>query len=170
MIDGTLQTDGPRPAVRFERHLRQPPDVVWRALTEPAELKAWFPTDIITDRWEVGATLEFPFRNDEGPTMTGTVLECDEPRRLAYTWGDDVLRFELAADGEGGTRLVFIDEVDANVAARNAAGWDICLDALAGQAPPEPGWKPRFDGYVAAFEPVLGAQEGPPPAFDDAAH
>ena len=28
-------------------------------------------------------------------------------------------------------------------------------------------WKPRFDRYVAAFEPVLGHQDGPPDGYHD---
>ena len=40
------------------------------------------------------------------------MLEYDEPRVLAYTWGDETLRFELEAVGDG-TRLVLIDELDS---------------------------------------------------------
>ena len=43
VTDGTLQTGGGRPAVRLERVLADPPAVVWRALTEPAESAGWFP-------------------------------------------------------------------------------------------------------------------------------
>ena len=51
-----------------------------------------------------------------------TVLAVDEPKLLSYTWGDDeVLRFELLAEGEG-TRLVLTDQLQASWAARNAAG------------------------------------------------
>jgi uncharacterized protein YndB with AHSA1/START domain len=163
--------------VRFERHLSHPPEKVWRALVDRDELRTWFPTDIITDEWKVGATLEFPFRNNEGPTVTGTVLELDEPRVLAYTWGDDTIRFELSPGPTGGTDLVLTDELDGAIAARNAAGWEICLEHLAGHGPGDDGpgdhspgehspgdnaWKPLFDQYVAAFEPTLGPQEGPP--------
>jgi hypothetical protein len=42
-------------------------------------------------------------------TLTGEVLEVDQPNALAFTWGEDTLRFELLAEG-GGTRLVLIDE------------------------------------------------------------
>ena len=83
------------------------------------------------------------------------------PRRLAFTWGEETLRFELSPDGDG-TRLVLIDELPAAHAARNAAGWETCLDRLAGLAPAEDAWKPRFERYAAEFAPVLGPQEGPP--------
>jgi uncharacterized protein YndB with AHSA1/START domain len=164
MSNGTLVLDGARPAVRLERRLPDPPSVVWRAITEPEQLRSWFPCDveIAGGRWEVGAALTFPFgEHGYDTTLTGEVLAVDEPNALAFTWGEDVLRFELSA-ADGGTRLVLIDELQAAHAARNAAGWDVCLDRLAGLGPGDDGWQPRFESYVAAFEPALGAQEGPP--------
>jgi hypothetical protein len=106
--------------------------------------------------------LTFPFQ-DHGVdmTLTGEVLAVDEPNALAFTWGEETLRFELSP-ADGGTRLVLIDELPAAHAARNAAGWDVCLDRLAGLDPGEGAWQPRFESYVAAFEPALGPQEGPP--------
>lgn len=162
MSDAALDTVGGRPAVRFERLLRKPPEAVWRALTDPAELRTWFPTDIVTDEWRVGATLSFPFRRGEGPTASGTVLELDEPRLLVYTWGEETLRFELTPLDDGGTRLVMTDELDGGIAARNAAGWHVCLEMLAGNSPEKGAWKPLFDRYTAMFEPELGPQQGPP--------
>jgi hypothetical protein len=97
-------------------------------------------------------------------TLTGKVLEADEPDLLVFTWGEETLRFELSAAG-GGTRLVLIDTLPADAAARNAAGWDVCLDRLAGLAVDPNGWKPRFDAYVAEFEPVIGPQAGPPAEY-----
>jgi len=160
MTEARLLTDRPRPAVRLERHLADPPDVVWRALTEREQLRSWFPCDVIVSggRWEIGAGLTFPFPPGTlDLTLTGEVLEVDEPNVLEFTWGDDTLRFELAADGEG-TRLVLIDELPSDSAARNAAGWERCLDRLEGVEPDANGWQPLYDRYAAAFEPVLGPQ------------
>ena len=42
MTDGTLETIDGRRALRFERRLPHPPERVWRAVTEPAELARWF--------------------------------------------------------------------------------------------------------------------------------
>jgi hypothetical protein len=58
------------------------------------------------------------------------------------------------------------EELSANIAARNAAGWDSCLDRLQHGAEREQ-WKPRFDRYVAVFEPTLGHQDGPPEGYRD---
>jgi uncharacterized protein YndB with AHSA1/START domain len=72
--------------------------------------------------WEVGAGITFPFPPEViDMTLTGEVLEVDEPKVLAFSWGDEKLRFELSPEGEG-THLVLIDELPAGAAARNAAG------------------------------------------------
>ena len=162
MTTGSLLTDGSRPAVRLERDLVDPPQVVWKALTDRDELRAWFPCDVVVDgeRWVVGAAITFVFPPEADMTLTGEVLEVDEPRALVFTWGEERLRFELSPR-DGGTHLVLIDELPSSAAARNAAGWEVCLDRLAGDDSGE-AWQPRFEAYVAAFEPVIGAQEGPP--------
>jgi uncharacterized protein YndB with AHSA1/START domain len=164
MTDATLLTDHERPAIRLERHLPDPPAVVWQALTEREQLRSWFPCDVIVDgeRWEVGATITFPFPPETlDLTLTGEVLEVDEPNVLAFTWGEDTLRFELSPDGDG-TRLVLVDELPADSAARNAAGWENCLDRLAGLQPAPNAWQSRYERYAAAFEPALGPQERRP--------
>jgi uncharacterized protein YndB with AHSA1/START domain len=166
MTDATLLTDGARPAVRLERHLLDPPPLVWRALTDREELRAWFPCDVIVQgaQWTVGAPITFEFAPEHELTISGEVLEVDEPHVLALTWGEDSLRFELAPL-DGGTRLVLIDELPPGAAARNAAGWEPCLDRLAGRDPDDE-WQARFDAYAATFEPVIGRQEGPPAGFE----
>ncbi|HEY2766710.1 MAG TPA: SRPBCC domain-containing protein [Solirubrobacteraceae bacterium] len=167
MTDATLLTDRARPAVRLERLLPDPPATVWRALTDRERLRSWFPSDVIVEggRWVAGAAITFPFPPEIiDMTLIGRVLEVDEPNVLVFTWGDDALRFELTPH-EGGTRLVLIDELPASGAARNAAGWDTCLDRLAGLEPSAEAWPPRFAVYVALFEPALGTQEGPPAGY-----
>jgi uncharacterized protein YndB with AHSA1/START domain len=160
MSDAMLLTDGTRPAVRLERRLPDPPEVVWGALTERERLRTWFPCDVIVD-----AAISFAFDPDVlDLTLTGEVLEVDEPRLLVFTWGEETLRFELSSDGDG-TLLALTDELPANAAARNAAGWDSCLDRLAGLAQVSDAWQPRFTAYAARFEPVLGHQDGPPEGY-----
>jgi uncharacterized protein YndB with AHSA1/START domain len=166
MADATLLTDRERPAVRLERQLTDPPSVVWSALTERDRLADWFPSDVEVEggRWVAGAAIRFVFPPEViDMTLEGRVIEVDEPHVLSFNWGDDLLRFELSASGTG-TRLVLIDELPGSWAARNAAGWDECLDRLAGLEG-GPGWRPRFEAYAAAFEPRVGAQEGPPEGY-----
>jgi hypothetical protein len=54
-----------------------------------------------------------------------------------------------------------IDELPAGAAARNAAGWEDCIDRLAGAQPAPNAWQTNFAIYRAAFEPAVGPQEGP---------
>jgi uncharacterized protein YndB with AHSA1/START domain len=167
MNDGTLLADGPRPAVRLERHLPDPPSIVWLAITDREQLRSWFPCDVVVadGRWEVGAAITFPFPPEViDMTLTGEVLAVDEPTILAFTWGEEILRFELSP-ADGGTDLVLIDELPAGIAARNAAGWEVCLDRLVGLSPGPDAWRPYFEAYVVAFEPALGPQEGPPAGY-----
>lgn len=170
MSDATLLTDMQRPAVRLERHLADPPEVVWKAITDRQQLRSWFPCDVEVsgEGWEVGATIKFCFSPEViDMTLDGKVLAVEEPKLLVYTWGEDTLRFELHPNGDAGTRLVLIDELPAESAARNAAGWDECLDRLAGQSG-ERGWQTRFERYAAEFIAVLGPQEGPPTGYKGA--
>ena len=147
--------------LRFERHLARPVGSVWRAVTELDEMRAWFPTRIETDGWTVGARLTHHFDHHDIDPLPGTVLEWDPPRRVSFTWGDDTITFELTPTADGGTTFVLTEELSASHAARNAAGWDYCLDRLE-LGVEQQSWQERFDRYVAKFEPVLGSQERPP--------
>lgn len=167
MNDASLIGTDDQPAIRLERQLTDPPEVVWGALTERERLRDWFPCDVIVagGEWLPGAAIEFPFPPDLiDLTLTGEVLEVEHPHRLVFTWGEEVLRFELTPR-DGGTHLVLIDQLPPAAAARNAAGWDACLDRLAGSEPPEGHWRERFTIYTTAFEPSLGPQEGPPSGY-----
>jgi uncharacterized protein YndB with AHSA1/START domain len=159
MTDAILQRAGERPQLRFERHLRRPVDEVWRAVTDPEAMRAWFPTRIVVDEWRVGATLRHEFEGGTMEPLSGTVLEWEPKHRVAFTWGTDVITFELRAEGAG-TSFVLTDELGASIAARNAAGWEVCLQRLEDGTAAD--WQSRFDHYVDVFEPVLGKQEGPP--------
>ncbi len=161
MSEATLLRAGARPVLRFERHLPRPIDTVWRAVTDPIEMRSWFPTRIDIEEWKVGAGLTHHFDQHDMDPLPGTVVAWDPPRRVSFTWGSDTISFELTAAPDGGTIFVLTEELSANIAARNAAGWESCLDRLQHGVETE-SWKPRFAHYVATFEPILGHQDGPP--------
>jgi uncharacterized protein YndB with AHSA1/START domain len=159
MDEATLITTGTKPVLRFERFLPRPVDQVWRAVTDPVEMRSWFPTRIEIDRWEPGVALTHHFEEPGFDPVPGVVLECSEPHRLVFTWGDDTIGFELVAV-EGGTTFVLTEELGAHRAAGNAAGWEVCLERLVTGVVGE-GWAPRFERYRRVYEPLLGPQETP---------
>jgi uncharacterized protein YndB with AHSA1/START domain len=142
---------------------------VWRALTEPEHRDAWFPQRIEADGgWVAGARLRFVSDLMPEANFGGELLVCDPPRTLEMRWGTDILRFELAADGDC-TLLTLTDTIEERgTAARTGAGWHTCLDtltyALAGQAPPWTGdqrWRQVHPSYVSQYGPEA-ATIGPP--------
>jgi uncharacterized protein YndB with AHSA1/START domain len=157
-----MHTIGGKPVLRFERWLAHPPAKVWRAITDPAEAAHWFPAMIETEL-AVGARMRFTFP-DVAPavgTSDGEILELDPPKVYAFRWKTDVLRFELVAEGAG-TRLVFTQTISGDgwaaqlTAGRTAAGWDVCLDALAARLddrhyePPQR-WLAPMEHYIEKF-------------------
>lgn len=177
--NGDLLTIDGRSVLRFERHYRHPVARVWRAVTEPAEMATWFPSQVIGDR-VVGADLVFdddaqraadraagePTR-DDGAWFHGTVIAFDPPTLFEFTWGAERLRIELTPEGDG-TRMVFTQVLShASVAARNGSGWHMCLaglDELLGSGErhgsPEDasgdGWEAVYDDYLRRMGPPLG--------------
>ncbi len=131
------------PVLRLERRYAHAVQRVWRALTDPDDLRHWFPS---------GEPL--------------AVSESEPPRLLAGTWFGDVVRFELRAEGDGCVLLFTHAFADRNTSARTAAGWDRCfarLDALfagvpLGAAESLADWLAVHDRYAAAFgvDPELG--------------
>jgi uncharacterized protein YndB with AHSA1/START domain len=159
--DGELvDLEGGKIAVRFERRLAQPPERVWRAITDAEDLAAWFP-DTIEGEFAPDAEVRFPKFVEMGLPATGRVTEFDPPRLLAYTWGPSTLRFELEPDGDG-CRLVFTDMLPREETAKNAAGWEVCLAnleaRLAGEESPETDWSELHEHYAERFrvDPEVG--------------
>jgi uncharacterized protein YndB with AHSA1/START domain len=160
------QVDG-SPVVRFEWTFPHTATEVWAAITDPARLAAWFPTTVEFDELRAGAPITFRFAEDRYPPMRGAFREVSAPRRLAFTWGDDVLSFELSECDDGAAcRLAFSVLLDsADKAARDAAGWDDCLDMLdavvSGETPERArmseSWRARYDEYKRQGFPATAA-------------
>jgi uncharacterized protein YndB with AHSA1/START domain len=167
-MHGTYATVDGRPALVFERRLGHPVDRVWQAVTEPAEIRTWFPAEV-TVELEPGGAMTFAFADGVLPPGSGEVTELDPPRVFAFTWDDDALRFELEPAEDGAACLLrFTHQFsEREAAARDAAGWNVCFDLLdellAGRpgdgAPtePTPEWRAYYDEYVE-----LGVPSGAP--------
>ncbi|HKS95344.1 MAG TPA: SRPBCC domain-containing protein [Terriglobia bacterium] len=105
------------------RELRHPPEKVWRALTDPAELGEWAPFEVDKSLGTIG-TVKLTWVGN--PTPIETRVTCaDAPKVLEY--GD--MRWELEASG-GGTHLTLWHNIDRRFVAWGAAGWHISFDVL----------------------------------------
>jgi uncharacterized protein YndB with AHSA1/START domain len=158
-MDGELLSNGEDFLLRFERELPYPLERVWQAITEPSGLAAWFPSTVEIELIVGGKAV---FTNDpsfdvdpELLATTGEVVELDPHRSFAFTWGNDLLRFELSPSA-GGCRMVFTHRLPHRACAnRTVAGWSVCLDALAGSlagtAAENPAWRSHYERYAALF-------------------
>lgn len=163
---GQLTQAGDRWEVRFTRTLPHPPEKVWRAITEPEHLEAWFPTTIDGER-KAGAKLQFRFTEHDLPPFDGEMLVYEPPSKLEFMWGEDKLTLTLEP-ADGGTVLTLVDTIaELGKAARDAAGWHDKLDVLVahldGVEPPKDRWKDVQAQYEERFGPeasTIGPPEG----------
>ena len=126
--DATVERTGDSWTLVYVRELRHPPEKVWCALTERAELHAWAPFDADRDLGTTGAAKLTMAGASEPVVSTCAVSIAERPHVLEYTWERDVLRWELTPSAVG-TRLTLRHTLaDPNFVPKIAAGWQICLD------------------------------------------
>ena len=145
-------------SIVVEYDFPDPPERVWRALTEPALLEAWLMPNNI--RAEVGA--RFQFHTAPAPGWSGIVecevLEVVPHRLLVYSWRggskaaegygyplDTVLTWRLTPLENGGTRLYF-----------EHSGFD--PDSFAFPAMSQ-GWKGKISAKIPRILAALGRGE-----------
>lgn len=148
------EPDG-RPTVTFRRPLPHDPADLWRAVSDPAELAHWFPSPDVHYEERVGGPIRLSGDPYDPDGSTGTVLAWDPPGAFGFEWGEDRLHLHVEPH-EHGALLTLVDELETEGgAARNAAGWDMCLEAL--EAALDGRAADPVDGGMAAFVPVLRA-------------
>lgn len=115
--------DGEKWTLVLIRELRHSPEKVWRALTDPAQLREWAPFDTGDSLGTVGA-VKLTWVGTTQPLDT-RVTRADAPRVLEYS----DIRWELEPH-DAGTRLTLWHSIDRRFIAWGAAGWHICFDVL----------------------------------------
>src|SRR5262245_27913787 len=101
----TIEKNGEKWTLVLVRELRHPPEKVWQALTDPAQLREWAPFDADRSLGTVGATARLTTVGSPTPHVTETrVTRADAPKLLEHNWGDQTIRWQLEPAG-GGTRL-----------------------------------------------------------------
>ena len=163
LADVTRQDVDGRPTLVFVRTLRHPPERVWAALTVPDEIRQWAPFVPGRNLSDLGSVTLKMTDGNQGDELPGHVSHAVAPSLLEYTWGDDVVRWELEPEGNG-TRLTLRHTVEStDLLSKVAAGWHLCLvvaerfmdgkpiGPIVGEAAKAYGWEKLNDAYGEAL-------------------
>jgi len=131
---------GGRWALTLTRDLGHPLKRVWEVITEPGQLRQWAPYSSDRDLAATGPVVLSMQDRDQGQDqgqdqdggawrLPGTVITADSPRVLEYTWGADVLRWQLTGTDDGTTLTLRQTFDQESLTSSLAAGWHLCLDA-----------------------------------------
>jgi uncharacterized protein YndB with AHSA1/START domain len=125
-----IRKEGEEWTLVLVRDLRHPPATVWKALTDPEQLREWAPFD--SDR-SLGAVGSARLTTVGAPTPLVSEIQvkrADAPKVLEYNWGKQEIRWELEPLPGGGTRLTLWHNIDRRYISMGAAGWHICFEVL----------------------------------------
>src|SRR4051794_36156679 len=111
-------------SARFERHLQHSIEEVWSWLTENEKLAKWF-SELRVDELREGGVIKFDMQDGSFEDME--ILELKMYSVLEYTWGEDIVRFELDPEPEG-CQLVLKETIKriTDHTPRDLAGWHVC--------------------------------------------
>jgi len=149
----TIRITPDQDAVISEIEIAAPPDRVFQALTDAAQLKRWFTSpECPVKFWEMDPRLggRYRYATEKGSTVVnnvsefachGEILEYDPPRVLVYTWfgnwHDDptrstIVRWELTAKSGGTHVRVTHSGLSAMPVARKdySGGWPGVVEML----------------------------------------
>jgi uncharacterized protein YndB with AHSA1/START domain len=172
--NGTVDIDGNQATMTFRRRLPHSIEVVWAAITDPLERKAWFGETTIEPR--AGGVIEMmpeaPPAPPEAKRMSGRILVWDPPGEpagrprsavLEHEWRqriveDSVVRYQLTEDGSG-TILIFSHR---GLTIGNAQGFmpgeHAFIDRLEAYLNDEeiPDWDQRYASVAPAYADAFG--------------
>jgi len=126
----SIEKNGEQWTLVLVRQLAHPPAKVWRALTEPDQIREWAPFD--SDR-NLGTAGTATLTTVGSPTLHITeaqIKRADAPKVLEFTWGGQDIRWELEPVGNNATRLTLWHNIDRRFIAMGAAGWHLCVDVM----------------------------------------
>jgi uncharacterized protein YndB with AHSA1/START domain len=153
----TLSSENGRTVLRMRRDLRHPAEKVWRAITEPSQLAGWFPAAVELDL-RLDGPIKFTFEEDPGAPVdehsSGVIRAYEPPHLIEYTWGDEVLRWEVQPTVDGCTLHLTATYDDRAGSASFSGGWTLCFDALQrvlGDTVPERDFRELHEHFVKAF-------------------
>jgi uncharacterized protein YndB with AHSA1/START domain len=97
-----------KPQFVYVIYIASTPEKVFRALTSAEMSKQYWSGNSVESDWTVGSPFALRLARHEKQDITGEVLECDPPRRLAYTFHPH----HGGLESEGASRVVF--EIEAH--------------------------------------------------------
>jgi uncharacterized protein YndB with AHSA1/START domain len=161
---GAVVVEGGRATLMFRRRLPHPPESVWKALTDPSDLAAWYMTKAVIDGRQ-GGNIDFI----AGPSrlhVIGRILTWDPPRVFEHEWkvaprpelpsGEDaVIRWELKPDGEGTVLHLEHRKLNRDTALGFAPGTHAFIDRLQAHLDrePLPNWQERYQQIAPKYPP-----------------
>jgi uncharacterized protein YndB with AHSA1/START domain len=153
----TLSSENGRTVLRMRRDLRHPAEKVWRAITDPTQLAGWFPAAVELDL-RLDGPVRFTFEQDPGAPVdeqsSGVIRAYEPPHLIEYTWGVEVLRWELEPTPAGCTLQLTATYDDRAGSASFSGGWTLCFDALErvlGDTVPERDYRELHEHFVKVF-------------------
>jgi len=153
---GKVRRDADGVRLEFTRSYHTDRKSVWAAITHNDRLELWF------GRWSgdpaTGSVLIATSFEDDAPTETATIDECDPPRRLAMTHAGPEGPWPLVLDLEehdGTTSLRFVHHLaEPYDAGSIGPGWHYYLDRLgaviAGEPVPDV-WEEFYPALASAY-------------------
>lgn len=147
MTEGTITDHDGRVTYRYERYLRHPVDVVWKAITDPDEIERWTGNRPEIDLQPGGDYISY---HRGGDRVVDRITRMEPPRLLEHTFWVHInpaarVTWELS-QVENGCRLVLTHGLDIDdvrtashalgddvtvILSRSGAGWHRLLDKLA---------------------------------------
>jgi uncharacterized protein YndB with AHSA1/START domain len=127
----------------IEREVLLPvePDEAWEAITDPAELEAWFADEVEELDLRPGGRAAFRWEDGEREAV---VEEVDPGRRLAFRWDHGEAAPEEAGPGTR-VELVLVPVPDGTRLIVTESGFDAAALLRA------PAWLPRLEARCGAF-------------------
>jgi uncharacterized protein YndB with AHSA1/START domain len=174
-LNGEVTFEGDFARLHYQRTLRHPPERVWAALTDPAELSQWFMAVTASIEPRAGGQME----TLAGPAQIrahGKVLVWDPPRVFEHEWitgprseipdGEhSIVRWELRPVGQGTLLTLEHRRLTRMTGTGFGPGWHAFLDRMEAllDGRPMPAWHERFAAVCRGYPGWEQGFKAPPP-------
>lgn len=122
--------DGGLPTLRLARDYRHPPERVWGAIVDDGAFSTWFGLARQIDGAPAAGTrltMTFP----GGEPEEGKILDVVPGQLLSFSWGEEMLRFEVGRETAGASVRFTTTVQDPDHISHSAAGYHLALAGLA---------------------------------------